>query len=407
MSKQILRDAVSAGLVVMIVSGNPFSVGGIHRYVRQLIKTIVATRKDVLLIYRKGFMPKTLLISLDRTLPTSAKEKTVLSEPKFRPIWFLVQLTKLFTFVIFGIPVSLWKLNNLNPSIVHCHDTGLAGLLGTVISKLFNIPLVVHLHGTIAVAEQNYSKYEQVFGRVVIANADVTIPVSSYLIDYYESIGTPVQNFRVIPMGIEVSDFLSIAESSFNRNLSDLQTPPLVVGYLGRLTSEKNVASLLKALSSLKKMGSKQLKLIIVGGGPEEQCLRELSKKLELVDVVSFLGVVERQCLEEFFRAIHVFVLPSFKEGCPITLLEAMAAGKCVMASDIPGIRDVIENGVNGLLINPHNPEDIAAKIHMLSKNKPLIVSLGRNAQTTVSTRFNLKNELQAVLQVYEELLIT
>src|SRR5207247_4329691 len=109
-------------------------------------------------------------------------------------------------------------------------------------------------------------------------------------------------------------------------------------------------------------------KFLLVGGGPELESLRRLAARLGVTDRVIFTDQVSREDLPPYFAACDLFVLPSVSrlEAFGIVALEAMASGKTVVVSDIPGVREVIEDGKEGLLADPVNPQDLAKKIRWL-----------------------------------------
>jgi glycosyltransferase involved in cell wall biosynthesis len=96
----------------------------------------------------------------------------------------------------------------------------------------------------------------------------------------------------------------------------------------------------------------------IIGSGPLEQSLRLKVKSLKLEDKIIFTGAIPNAA--KYLKAFDVFVLPSEKEGLPYTIIEAMAAGLPIVASRVGGIPEMIKDGVNGFLINPHDPEALA-----------------------------------------------
>ena len=118
--------------------------------------------------------------------------------------------------------------------------------------------------------------------------------------------------------------------------------------FAGRLVVQKNLPLLLRALDGV----SERFETTLVGDGEAEADLRDLTSRLALQNV-RFYGRASEGELRELYRDTDIFVLPSEREGMPLVLLEALAMGLPVVATDIPGTRDVIGHGVNGVLVPP------------------------------------------------------
>ena len=323
-------------------------------------------------------------------------------------LYLIQNILKFLTFVLGGVPYLIWALRKRRPALIHAHDIGFAGLMGLVVAKILRIKFVVQVHGSLAtlnsdVTKQN-STYEVIIGKFIAAKASAVIVVSEYLKKYYLALGVKAEKFFVIHMAVNLSLFKTSSSPLSEASASAGSETPFIIGYIGRLSKEKNISNLLEAFSIAKKNSPRNLKLLLVGAGPEEQTLRNLSKKLEIAENVIFLGY--RKDIPVILRKIDIFVLPSYAEGCPNALLEAMAAKKSIVASNIPGIRTVITDGVDGLLFNPNSPENMAEKILLALKNDPLRAKLGANAYATVSIGFNLLHEYKKMTQIYHNVML-
>jgi len=160
--------------------------------------------------------------------------------------------------------------------------------------------------------------------------------------------GIKPQKMTVIHNGIDLPDFLSKEEAK-----NFLGGGELVVGTAAYFYSNKGLGFLIKATALIKK----NFKLVIVGDGEQRSYLESLIKKHQL-DNVFLVGEIKDAY--RYFKAFDIFALPSVKEGLPFVLLEAMAAGLPVVASKVGGVPEVIEDGVNGLLVEPTNVEELA-----------------------------------------------
>jgi glycosyltransferase involved in cell wall biosynthesis len=119
--------------------------------------------------------------------------------------------------------------------------------------------------------------------------------------------------------------------------------------------------------------------LLLVGDGEERENLRALVQKLNLSECVSFVGRVSNEKVPEYMAAADVFVLPSLSEGLPNVILEAMASGLPVVATKVRGLPEIIEDGQNGFLVEPKNPNEIAEKVCLLLEDAELRERVSRN----------------------------
>ncbi len=150
--------------------------------------------------------------------------------------------------------------------------------------------------------------------------------------------------------------------------------------YVGRLTREKNIESLIEACQLVG-----HCHLTIIGAGPEEQALKQITRKTN----IDFLGNVSNEKLPAYLTQADFFVLPSLYEGTPKALLEAMSCGLPVIGADSPGIREIIINGENGILCSP-TPRGIADSILLLRKDRSLEKKIKRNARSYVIEHYDM-----------------
>lgn len=203
--------------------------------------------------------------------------------------------------------------------------------------------------------------------------------------------------YRIIPNGVDIK--------RFNPNVKPLDKFPKdkpKILFLGRLDPRKGLDRLLSAYPKIKAK-IKDAILIVVGSGPSIDYYRK-SIPNNLRDSVYFEGRVSADLVPKYYKTCDVYVSPATGgEVFGIVLTEAMATGKPVIASNIRGYNEVIQNGVNGLLFDYKNPDDIADKVIQVLENKKLrnsLINKGRNFAIGVSWN----NIAQKVLDYYEEL---
>jgi len=180
------------------------------------------------------------------------------------------------------------------------------------------------------------------------------------------------------------------------RPMKDVEKEAGRIIFVGRLEKQKNILALVRAVKI-----TPDAKLYIFGSGSLEE---EIRREIKGLDKIRLMGVVSHEKLPYELNKSEIFVLPSLYEGHPKALLEAMACGLPVIGSRVEGIREIIEDGVNGLLCDP-TPEDIRNKIIRLLSDKDLRERLGRNAREYVVRNYSFERIFAEELKVHKELL--
>lgn len=192
---------------------------------------------------------------------------------------------------------------------------------------------------------------------------DLIIANSNYTKENLESFGFMSNIIITIHNGVELEKYRNIKVEKF-------EEPTICM--ISRLVKYKRVDDLIKAVDIIKK-DIPNIKLKIIGTGPEEANLKKLVSKLYLEESIEFLGFVENHNdVIRILKASHVFALPSVVEGFGMVVIEAMAADIPYVASDIPPIREATNNGLGGVLFEPENSEDLALKIQELIRDESL-----------------------------------
>jgi glycosyltransferase involved in cell wall biosynthesis len=135
------------------------------------------------------------------------------------------------------------------------------------------------------------------------------------------------------------------------------------------------------------------VKLTLAGDGPDRPRLEEQAKRFEIAANVEFLGYRSQAEVRELLQQTDVFVMGSFAEGVPVVLMEAMAAGVPVVATQVAGIPELVESGVNGLLVPPGDADSLAAAIGRLVGDAALRAKFGASGRAKVAAEFNIHHE--------------
>lgn len=171
---------------------------------------------------------------------------------------------------------------------------------------------------------------------------------------------------------------------------------------VGRLSPEKGQTGLLRAFANLR-VSHEGLRLRLVGDGPDRETLEALAGDLGLGDAVTFVGrLSETEALAEIARS-DLLVLPSFMEGLPIVLMEAMALGVPVVASRVAGIPELVEDGSTGLLFPPSNWDYLGACIERLLSDEALCSSLAERGKTKVAVEFDVRKSTETLSRLFQD----
>ena len=220
-------------------------------------------------------------------------------------------------------------------------------------------------------------------------------------------LGQGPQKVQELPNGVDAERFRPGLDSSAWRARYGLRTAERVVLFVGALDRAhyfKGVPVLLQALASLK---GENTRLLLVGEGDLRASYEQQAHLLGLSDRVRFCGRVSDRDLPAHYALCDLLVLPSttLGEAFGVVLLEAMACGKPVVASNLPGVRSVVSDGQDGLLVRPRDVPDLATKMQMLLDDAPRCQEMGKLGRAKVEARYNWPVIIPRLLQVYEEVL--
>jgi len=209
----------------------------------------------------------------------------------------------------------------------------------------------------------NHDIYDKNKGPVILKtlnnSAAITV-VSNALKNELVGSGIAKNKITVIPNGVDIDNFRPLVKSACRKQLGLQLTEPMVL-YVGRLSEEKNVESLIVATGKVIH-GNHPFQLYIVGDGPLMPDLKELSHSLNIEDNVHFAGKVDHALISTWMGATDYFSLPSLREGCPNVILEALGCGRPVIASRVGAIPDIVNNDT-GLLFTPEDIDEISSAI--------------------------------------------
>ena len=288
-------------------------------------------------------------------------------------------------------------IRRFRPTIVHTHLQS-ANLYGRLAARLARVPLVVATeHNVYGGKARRYVFVERRLARMTDALIAVSGDVRRFL---SLQLAIAPSTIRVIPNGVAPGAASPRAVAALRARIGE-NADGLRLGTIASLTPKKGHEFLLRAAARLQERGV-ACSLVLAGGGPERSRLESLAGDLGLAGRVHLLGAVPNAA--DVLAIIDVFVLPSLVEGMPLALLEAMLAGKPVVATAVGGVPEVVTSGVNGLLVARASETGLADAIATLARSPELRARLGVAARETIERGFTEASYLEALSAVYLEL---
>jgi len=287
------------------------------------------------------------------------------------------------------------------PYIVHTHSSK-AGLLGRWAAKLARTPIIVHTpHGHVF-----YGHFGRFASRFFLLLEKITSLITDIIValteternDYISfSVCTP-EKIVTIHSGVDVQRYIG-AEVNIQEKKLSLEIAPdgLVVGTVGWLLPIKGPVYLLKAMERIWK-DLPEVRLVFVGKGALEKQLRAETFQAGVSQKVSFLGW--RGDVPEIMQILDVFVLPSLNEGMGRVLVEAMAAGKPIVASSVGGILDLVKDGKNGLLVEPGDVDGLYFAIKRLLTDRKIRHNMGQRGKV-MAKEFSTEMMIEKIEAMY------
>jgi glycosyltransferase involved in cell wall biosynthesis len=305
----------------------------------------------------------------------------ILARIRINPLWGL-----LVPFLVAGqVLATLRMLRRERFDLIHAHwlvPQALSVIIVRVLSGR-DIPALATAHGG-----DLYGLRGRLMDRLrgfVLSKIDAVTVVSRAMAEDLVRSGVPREKVRVIPMGTDLTKMF--CPGPVSRNAKQ-------VLFVGRLVKKKGCRYLIEAWP---KVIAKEAsaRLLIVGDGPERESLEKRAVELKTGDSVRFLGALPQASLPDLYRSSAVVVFPSIvgrggdREGFGLVLVEALGCECAVVVTDLPAMRDIVQDGETGLVVRRESSEEIAGAVLRLLKDPPLVRRLAKEGRRAVRKRFD------------------
>ncbi len=301
-------------------------------------------------------------------------------------------------FLMSALGIILYSVYKKDVKIIVCQSPyeGLSAVIAKYLLKILGrkISIIIELHGDweeapflyekprLKLALKIYHLFGQIVSGFVLKNADVIRTVSEFI---NKKVSRKIQKLTVtFPTYTNIELFSE--HNGLNKEFLDCPNGSIL--YAGMLIYLKGVHILIRSLGLVVKR-HKEIKLLIAGEGEYKGELQRLIRDYRLEDNVIFLGHLKQAGLKEYIERCGMLILPSFSEGLPRVIIEAMACGKPVIGTKVGGIPELIKDGENGFLVPPNDAEVLAEKISYLIENPELAKEMGERGRRFILERFS------------------
>ena len=297
----------------------------------------------------------------------------------------IIALIRLFPYLI-----------RIRPTIVHSFLFR-ANILARIAGYLTGVPIVISSVRVMGGEKKYFHYVERITSFMVDHYVTVSESVKRYIIDKSK---ISAEKISVIYNGVNIKS----QDNSYEQNPKmpfKIKDKDRILMTVGRLHKQKGHCYLIQAVSKVRKEFPK-VKLLVTGEGEEENNLKKLVKSLDLMNEVIFAGLSSD--IERILPMAELFILPSLWEGLPNALLEAMAAGKPVVATKVGGIPEIVVHGETGVLIPPRDTDALAAVIIDLLQNRLKAKDMGEAGRIRAGKRFSIYKMIEKTENLYQEL---
>jgi glycosyltransferase involved in cell wall biosynthesis len=280
-------------------------------------------------------------------------------------------------------------LRQLRPDLFHANlASPLAGAHGLMAAILAGVPAVATEQLSAPITFSRWALHQRLLAHAVCRYITVSHELAVFL---QRTMRFPAGKIRVVHNGIPLEPYEHLTEGRANGAVFTVLT-------VARMDAQKGHRHLLDAAARLP-----GIRFLFAGDGPEKAALSQRASHLGIADRITFLG--QRQDVPALLASCDLFVLPSLFEGLPLAILEAMAAGKAVVASAVGGSPEAVLHGETGLLVPPADAASLASAICTLAADPDLRQRMGAAGRSRVSAEFSADTMARRTVAVYEELL--
>ena len=300
-------------------------------------------------------------------------------------------------------------IRETRPDILHTHmaKAGAVGRVAALAAGEARPPVILHtFHGHVLrhyfdpVRNAAFRRLERWLARTTTTLVAVSPQVRDELVELGVA---PAQKFVVVRLGIELAERASAPDArDEQRRMLGIPPERFVVGWIGRMTEVKRTDDVLRTFRQLRGTGVDAC-LCLVGDGPDRPALERRAKALGIMRDTLFLGF--QRDVAPFYAAFDALLLPSISEGTPVSAIEALAAGRPVVATRVGGVPDVVRDGEDGLLAEAGAIDELSERLTRLARDPALRERMGNSGRERVTARYGVDRLVDEMDSLYRSLL--
>ncbi len=309
-------------------------------------------------------------------------------------------------FLLDGIRIGLNLIKKWKPEIIVAQDSFAFGLLGLILKRLTGIPLVIHYHSGFYtneywLKEKAYHRLLARLGVFVSKRADLIRTVSTDIKNDLIKSGLP--HNKVFYASPPVSGQYFIEKDSeeekriINRHSLDRLKTFI---FIGRLSKEKNISMIFKAIRILSEE-EKDIRLLMIGDGPQREYLQNLANAMGIKDNIIFLGIKPNKELKNYIRSGIAVLITSFYEGTAKVIKEAAFSGRITISTATSGVKDAIRDGETGIIIPIGDIDRLVSAMRYVINNPEIAMEMGKRARDYVMRKFNPDDDVDRIVRLW------
>jgi glycosyltransferase involved in cell wall biosynthesis len=298
------------------------------------------------------------------------------------------------SFYLNAVPKVKKIIKDFKPDIIHSHYASSYGLIGALTNfhpfvlsiwgnDVFDFPRKTFLHKLIFKFILDKTDY-------ILATSEVMQKEAAIYTDKY---------VEVLPFGVDIEKFIPINKGQKNKNT-------LYIGLIKSLESHYGIEYLIKAFKLVKqKELPVDIKLMIIGSGSIGKKLKKLAADLKLQNDIQFIGNISNESAPEYHNKLDIEVYLSVKESFGVSVVEALACEKPVVVSNIGGLNEIVNDGINGFVVESRDYHSAAGKIIELIQNPGLRIIFGKSGRQKVILKYDFNKNVNRMFEIYKSLL--
>lgn len=289
-------------------------------------------------------------------------------------------------------------MQSVRIDVVHTHDLR-SNLVGLICARLHNIPVVTTVHGWIANTPKR--KLYRLIDKFLLRFFDQVITVSKHTKQLVVQALVPKKNITVVENALHIDQYLVNRNANFFREELGLKQDTILIGNIGRLSPEKGHIEFLRAGKEVVRQHP-NVKLVIIGVGDELESLQNFVTNNQMTENVIFAGF--RRDMLNVYNSLDLVVQSSYTEGMPNVVLEALLMRVPVIATDVGGTSEIIENGRTGVLVSPGQTQNLVNAILNYLQNPELFHAMAVAGGQVVREKFDHRLRVDRLAAIYRQL---